>query len=363
MVNKTHHENKKKTILSQSNLKLFFNTMNAIALSHFCSQNDLEFGYAILLKQIGLLSAEGDDAIHFIHGQLSNDIEHLGTDSVRLAAYCTPQGKILALFHIWKSEQKLWMTLSKDILSSLQKRFQGYILRAKVKLTDESNNMILWGIGGKQAESALSKCFSYLPLNMFEKTDGKIGTLMRVSNAFDTSRYLLAVPNKHELEVKSFLSTKLNICDENNWCLGDIEAGIPQITLPIQDRFIPQMLNLEEVSALSFKKGCYPGQEIIARSQYRGTIKRKMFHGYIEQQKEESPFFISDITTGTDLFDAQGLCCGTIIQVAQRNTKRIDCLAVIQREAKKTGIIHARTPNGPVLSWVPLPYPLNTYHA
>lgn len=331
--------------------------MNSIALPSSCSQDILESGYVVLLKQTGVLSAEGDDAIRFIHGQLSNDIEHLDTGSTRMAAYCTPQGRILALFHIWKSVQKIHMMLPKGILPALQKRLQIYILRAKVKLTDESDSMAIFGIGGKQAESVLSKWFAGLPLALSGKTENETGILMRVKDAFGSSRYLLAVPVGKLQEVKSALSAELAICDESRWLLGEIEAGIPRITLPVQDRFIPQMVNLEETGGLSFKKGCYPGQEVIARSQYRGTVKRRMFHGRVKWQ-EGASVSGPDITAGTELFDAQRQVCGIVVQSARRDEQHIDCLAVVQTDAKEAGDIHAGIPDGPVLSWIPLPHSL-----
>ena len=242
--------------------------MNSIALPRSCPQDVLKSGYVVLLKQTGLLSAEGDDAVRFVHGQLSNDIEHLGPGSVRVAAYCTPQGRMLALFHIWKSGGKVCMMLPRDILPALQKRLQIYILRAKVKLADESDSMAILGIGGRKAETVLSEWFPGLSLALFGKTENETGVLMRVKDAFGAPRYLLAVPSCKLQEMESALSAKLAVCDESGWLLGDIEAGMPQITLPVQDRFIPQMVNLEETGGLSFKKGCYPGQEVIARSDY-----------------------------------------------------------------------------------------------
>ena len=122
--------------------------MNSIALPHSCSSTTLESGHVVLLKQTGLLALEGEDAVSFIHGQLSNDIEHLGSSQARLAAYCNPQGRMLALFHAWKSSGKVWLTVPLDILPALQKRLQMYVLRAKVTLSDESGNMAILGIGG-----------------------------------------------------------------------------------------------------------------------------------------------------------------------------------------------------------------------
>ena len=260
--------------------------MNSIALPHSCSSTTLESGHVVLLKQTGLLALEGEDAVSFIHGQLSNDIEHLGSSQARLAAYCNPQGRMLALFHAWKSSGKVWLTVPLDILPALQKRLQMYVLRAKVTLSDESGNMAILGIGGEKGGEALSKWFETLPSEPFGKTENEFGVLVRVADAFGFPRYLLTIAEKR-LQVESELSSTLSVCDESGWTMGDIKAGVPQITLPVQDRFIPQMVNLEQAGGLSFKKGCYPGQEVIARSQYKGTVKRRMFHGMVELPFEE----------------------------------------------------------------------------
>ncbi len=331
--------------------------MNFIALPSSCSQDVLESGYVVQLKQAGVLTAEGDDAIRFIHGQLSNDIEHLDTGSMRVAAYCTPQGRMLALFHIWKSVRKIHMMLPRDILPALQKRLRIYILRARVKLADESDSMAILGIGGKRAESVLSKWFAGLPLALSGKTENETGVLMRVKDAFGSPRYLLAVPADTLQEVENALSAELAVCDESRWLLGDIEAGMPQITLQVQDRFIPQMVNLEEIGGLSFRKGCYPGQEVIARSQYRGTVKRRMFHGRVKWPEGASVSGLN-MAAGTELFDAQGRVCGMVVQSAHRDEQHIDCLAVVQTDAKEAGDVHAGIPDGPALSWIPLPYSL-----
>lgn len=249
------------------------------------------------------------------------------------------------------------MMLPRDILPALQKRLQIYVLRAKVKLADESDSMAILGIGGREAETVLSEWFPGLPLALSGKTENETGVLMRVKDAFGAPRYLLAVPSGKLQEMESALSAKLAVCDESGWLLGDIEAGMPQITLPVQDRFIPQMVNLEETGGLSFKKGCYPGQEVIARSQYRGTVKRRMFHGQVKWP-EGTAVSALNMAAGADLFDSQGLVCGTVVQSVRRDGKYIDCLAVVQTDAKETGDIHAETPDGPVLTWVPLPYSL-----
>ncbi len=332
--------------------------MNSIALPHSCSSTTLESGHVVLLKQTGLLVLEGDDAVSFIHGQLSNDIEHLGSDQARLAAYCNPQGRMLALFHAWKSAGKVWLTVPLDILSALQKRLQMYILRAKVTLSDESGNMAVLGIGGEKGGQALSKWFETLPSDPFGKIENEHGVLVRVADAFGFPRYLLVITEERLQAVESELSSTLSVCDENGWKLGDIKAGVPQITLPVQDRFIPQMVNLEQVGGLSFKKGCYPGQEVIARSQYKGTVKRRMVHGMVELPFEDNPPVDVNMTAGADIVDSAGQACGTVVCSARRDNNRVDFLAVVQTDAIGSQALHAEKADGPLITWIPLPYSL-----
>ncbi|ARQ45950.1 YgfZ/GcvT domain-containing protein [Oxalobacter formigenes] len=332
--------------------------MNSIALPHSCSSTTLESGHVVLLKQTGLLALEGEDAVSFIHGQLSNDIEHLGSSQARLAAYCNPQGRMLALFHAWKSSGKVWLTVPLDILPALQKRLQMYVLRAKVTLSDESGNMAILGIGGEKGGEALSKWFETLPSEPFGKTENEFGVLVRVADAFGFPRYLLTIAEKRLQVVESELSSTLSVCDESGWTMGDIKAGVPQITLPVQDRFIPQMVNLEQAGGLSFKKGCYPGQEVIARSQYKGTVKRRMFHGMVELPFEDNPPIDVNMTAGANIVDSDGQVCGTIVSSARRDNNRVDFLAVVQTEAIGSQALHVEKADGPLITWIPLPYSL-----
>ena len=332
--------------------------MNSIALPHSCSSTTLESGHVVLLKQTGLLALEGEDAVSFIHGQLFNDIEHLGSSQARLAAYCNPQGRMLALFHAWKSSGKVWLTVPLDILPALQKRLQMYVLRAKVTLSDESGNMAILGIGGEKGGEALSKWFETLPSEPFGKTENEFGVLVRVADAFGFPRYLLTIAEKRLQVVESELSSTLSVCDESGWTMGDIKAGVPQITLPVQDRFIPQMVNLEQAGGLSFKKGCYPGQEVIARSQYKGTVKRRMFHGMVELPFEDNPPIDVNMTAGANIVDSDGQVCGTIVSSARRDNNRVDFLAVVQTEAIGSQALHVEKADGPLITWIPLPYSL-----
>ncbi len=330
--------------------------MNAIALPHPCPVPVLESGYVTLLNRMGLLSVSGEDAVSFLHGQFSNDLIHLGTDTVRLAAYCHHQGRILALFHVWKSDDRLYLMMPRDMLAAMQKRLQLYVLRSKVRFSDESGKTAILGMGGANAEAALSARFPTRPQKPLDKIENENGVLIRAGDAFGAPRYLLVVPAERLQETESFLSSSLSVCDENSWILGDIEAGLPQITLPVQDRFIPQMVNLEQVGGLSFQKGCYPGQEVIARSQYRGTVKRRLFHGYVTSVAESPPETEVNLTAGAELFDSSGQACGTVILSARRDENRIDLLAVVQVDAKERDVIRVEKADGPVVSWVPLPY-------
>lgn len=332
--------------------------MNAIPLPHSCSSTTLESGHVIMLKQTGLLCLEGDDAVQFIHNQLSNDIEHLGASQSRLAAWCNPQGRMLALFHVWKSGGKIWLTVPCDILPALQKRLQMYVLRSKVTITNESGNRTILGIGGEKGNQALSGYFESLPSEPFGKMENEYGVLVRVADAFGYPRYLLSISEERLQAVESQLSAVLSVCDESGWTLGDIKAGTPQITLPVQDKFIPQMVNLEQAGGLSFKKGCYPGQEVVARTQYKGTVKRRMFHGMVELPFGENPPVDVNMTAGADIVDPSGQVCGTIVSAARRDNNRVDFLAVVQTEVIGKEALRAEKADGPLITWIPLPYAL-----
>ena len=262
-------------------------------------------GFVSPLTSIGILSLEGADAVPFIHRQLSNDIKHLGDNQARLAAYCTPQGRVLALFTVWKDNGRVLLAFPKDILSAIQKRLRFYVLRDKVLVSDVSGDYQVYGIYGDGALKALGLSADASPADTYAKVENETGTLIRWQDAFSKPRWLLFAR-------RSATVPKQYLADENAWWLMEIETGMPRVNLAVQDRFLPQMLNLEPLGGLSFTKGCYPGQEIVSRAKYRGSVKSGLFKGRLTLDADALPA----VPDGSPLFNETGNECGTVVMTA-----------------------------------------------
>ena len=199
------------------------------------------------LGRYGLLSVTGDDARDFLHAQLTNDIQGLAADRAALAGWCSAQGRLLATFLVVPAPQGFLLQVARDLAPAVAKRLGMFVLRSKVKITDESDAWTqhgIWDADFQQPDVAWK--------------DG-VATV-RVGER----RYI------------QFGSKEQPNATEEDWILHEIRAGRPFISSATQDKFVPQMVNLEKLGGVDFQKGCYPGQEIVARAQYRGQVKRRM---------------------------------------------------------------------------------------
>jgi len=203
------------------------------------------------LSQAALVGFAGEDAQTFLHNQLSCDVAALAVGRSTYGAYCTPKGRMLASFLLWRSEQGFFMQLPSSLREPIQKQLSKFILRSKVKVADESDAWIQDGVWDADREGP--------------------------DVSWSGSRASVRVGERRYLEIQP-LSEKANepTAPESAWTLQEIRAGRPFISGATQDQFVPQMVNLEKLGGVDFQKGCYPGQEIVARAQYRGQVKRRM---------------------------------------------------------------------------------------
>jgi folate-binding protein YgfZ len=201
------------------------------------------------LNRYGLLAVTGADARDFLHAQLTNDIENLPPDRAALAGWCSAKGRLLATFLVIPSPDGFLLQLARDLAAPVAKRLSMFVLRSKVKVADESDQWAQYGIWEDRQQSDVAW------------ENGNV--MVRV----DSSRFLSAGKGLSMQETRN----------EEAWALDEIRAGRPLITAATQDQFVPQMVNLETLGAVNFQKGCYPGQEVVARAQYRGQgVKRRM---------------------------------------------------------------------------------------
>jgi tRNA-modifying protein YgfZ len=276
------------------------------------------------LTRYGLLSVTGDDAREFLHAQLTNDVLNLPAERAALAGWCSAKGRLLASFLVIPAPQGFLLQLARDLAAPVAKRLAMYVLRAKVKVVDESDAWTQLGLWGED-----------LPVRDVA-WDGEVATV-RVAER----RFLRLSRNGDDVKVTAA---------EDDWILQEIHAGRPFISAATQDQFVPQMVNLEMLGGVDFQKGCYPGQEIVARMHYRGTLKQRMYLASIASGEHPQP--------GEKLYspDFGEQACGTVVNAAPSPEGGHDLLAVIQISAAERGNLHWKAPDGPALELLELPY-------
>lgn len=312
-------------------------------------------GFIAPLTHLGLVAFSGEDAAHFLHSQLTNDIEHLGQGEARLAAYCTPKGRMLASLLTWRTGDAVILELPRAILPPIQKRLQMFILRSKVKAADRSEELVALGIGGAKAAAALLPLFRELPDAPYAKLDSEAGTLIRAADAFGAPRYQWITSLEKAQQAWPQLAQTLRPAGPALWRLADILAGVPQIVAATQESFVPQMINFEVIGGVNFKKGCYPGQEIVARSQYLGKLKRRMSLASIDTAS-----LTEGVEAGMEVFTPADpeQPCGMVVNAERSSPTEFMLLAELKTSALDAGTIHLGSATGPVLTIHALPYPI-----
>ena len=313
--------------------------------------SDLASGYIAPLSDLGLIEARGEDAAHFLHNQLTNDIEHLEPGHARRAGYCSPKGRLLATVLTWKTQDAIMLQLPRAQQPAIQKRLQMFVLRAKVKLADIGMQQVALGLGGQPAAQTLAAWFPQTPAAPLEKIDSDAGTLIRMPDAFGAPRYLWVAPLELARETWPQLTQALAPASTRVWHLADIEAAVPQILPATQEQFVPQMINFELVDGVSFKKGCYPGQEIVARTQYLGKLKRRMLPAALDG---------GTIAPGMEVFSSTDpqQPCGMVVNAAPAPGGGSAALVELKLAALDDGTIHVGSVDGPMLRIQSLPYAL-----
>jgi folate-binding protein YgfZ len=295
------------------------------------------------LSQFAVLAAAGEDARAFLHAQLSNDVEHLSAPSARRAGYCSPKGRLLANFLVIARPDGFLLQVSADIAAAIAKRLTMYVLRSKVKIADVSSSWQQFGVWGRDASALLRSAGFDVPQEPMQASEAQD----RVVVALGEERFLVL----GQETAAAALAAKFTQVGPEWWTLAEVRAGLAQVTQPTQDQFVPQMANFELIGAIDFKKGCYPGQETVARAQYRGQVKRRMYRGEVDATGSAMP------AAGQDLFDSRPQAIGTIVNVAPRPEGGYEILGVIQASAVEEGeAIRVGAPEGPVLRIASLPY-------
>ncbi len=289
------------------------------------------------LADLGVIRAEGPDAAKFLHGQLTQDFSLLGAGEARLTALCTAKGRMIASFIGLRPEpERILLVCSRDILAATLKRLSMFVLRARLKLSDASAEFALHGLAG-----------SALTANGLDATAAP-GLRTAVGEASVVSLYPAdGVPRALWIAPIGSAAPTGAVLDPALWQWSEVRSGIVTLTTPIVEAFVPQMLNYESVGGVNFKKGCYPGQEVVARSQFRGTLKRRAY-----LMTADAP-----VAPGDEVFAASDAeqPVGTVAQAAPGADGRWAALVSMQIAALEAGGLQA---NGVALQVEPLPYPL-----
>lgn len=290
------------------------------------------------LPHLGVIRAQGEDATSFLQGQLTQDFALLGPERARLAAYCSAKGRMLASFVGFKrAPDDIWLVVSRDLLPATLKRLSMFVLRAKVRLTDASDDVRLLGLAGDMAVRLGGAAQA-----PWTRQDDGSATLVHLYPAGGVPRVLWAAPDGTALPEGPALDPAL-------WLWSEVRSGVATVTQPLVDALVPQMLNYESVDGVNFKKGCYPGQEVVARSQFRGTLKRR---GYLVHAA-------AALQVGEDVYSAADpeQPCGVVAQAAPAPGGGWDALVSMQVSAAE-GALRCGAEPGNALSVLPLPYVL-----
>jgi tRNA-modifying protein YgfZ len=288
------------------------------------------------LDHLGVIQVEGEDAAKFVHSQLTHDFALLDQSEARLTAFCTAKGRMQAsMIGFKRPSGELLLVLRKDLLAPTLKRLSMFVMRAKARLSDASAQYVLRGLSGNAINLEAAGAGS-----MWAKTDIGTQTWVNLYPAEGVARQLWLAPVGTAAPAGPELNSEF-------WCWGEVRSGVALVGEAIAEAFVPQMLNYESVDGVSFKKGCYPGQEVVARSQFRGTLKRRAMVVHCD----------ATLTAGQELFAPGDISqpVAIVAQAAHNPDGGCDAIVSVQLAALEDVV---QTAQGVALQFLPLPYPL-----
>lgn len=302
---------------------------------------------AAALGHWGVITAEGPDAAHFLHGQLTQDIDHLDAAHARPAGFCSPKGRLLASFVVWRpSPETVHLACSAEVLPAVLKRLSMFVLRAKVKLADASEAWSTSGLLGAGVPArAVGVQLPTAPWTGAASGDARIDRVPGSAEAPD--RWLLTTPVGAALPA---WCAELDVLPSSAWWWTEVEAGVPTVFAATQEKFVPQMINFEVLGGVNFRKGCYPGQEVVARSQYLGKLKRRMQRAHTDA---------SGVAIAADVYRAgEEQPIGTVVLAAPSPRGGTDLLFEAPIDRLESGTLHVGSAGNSPLELRGLPYEL-----
>lgn len=298
----------------------------------------------VRLNHWGVIEATGEDSIKFLNSQLSNDLNQLSPTQARLAAFCSAKGRMQASFvAVQRSNGAVLLLCSQDLLAATLKRLSMFVMRAKTKLRDATADFPVYGLLGASALPSSEPANT--PWSAF--ADGE-AAVVQLYPAQGLARQLWVA----DTTAAPPAGPALALAD---WQCGEVLSGVATVSAAVVEAFVPQMLNYESVGGVSFKKGCYPGQEVVARSQFRGTLKRRAYVVSLSNVQG-----VAAAVAGQEVFSSQDpdQPCGAVVQAAQGAQGEWLAIVSMQTSAAEQGSLHLGAPDGSALSVLPLPYAL-----
>lgn len=301
------------------------------------------------LSTRGLISISGADAVSFMQGQFTTNVPDVTPTQAQLSAWCSPKGRVLAVFTLLSHDDGYLLVMPGELIANVTKRLKLYVLRSQVVVEDVTDRELV-GIGcqGRKAQTALTAIFGDLSDTLFQvrqSTDG----LSLISVPGTHPRYEILGPLEPQKKLWTELSRHLTRQGEAAWSLGAFEAGVPSVSTDTADEYLPQMLNLELIGGVDFNKGCYAGQEIVARTHYLGTVKRRMYLGGVQTSSLPA--------RGASLVDGQtDQRLGKIVDAVYKGDGDYLTLVVVSVDSLETHSVHLDTHGRPEVHLTPFSY-------
>ncbi len=287
------------------------------------------------LVHLGLIGLAGDDTADFLHNQLTSDVRHLQPESAQHSAWCTAKGRMLASFLLYREHADYRALLSADLVGAMHQRLKMFVLRSRVTIADLSDRHEVIGLSGPQAEAIMGASGLPVPLAPLKTATFGQGTVLRL----DRRRWLIVVGSQAAGALWTALAASACPVGTPVWHWLDIEAGLPLISAATKEEFVPQMVSFDKIGGISFNKGCYPGQEIVARTQYLGKVKRHLY-----RVRADAP-----IGAGTPIIARDNPLhpCGMVVSAAPAPAGGFVGLAVVQENFVSAGNLESGAAGGP----------------
>ncbi len=300
------------------------------------------------LSNLAWIRATGSDVESFLQSQFSNDLAALDANHSQLNAYCDPKGRMLCISRVMRVETGFLLQLPASLVTEIRDRLARYVLRAKVVL-EPASELVGLGICGDPVVESLSDLLIFPDTQDGYCLNGEVSTLGLPG---PWPRYQMIGPIDSMQLIWERLADGGPLVGSWAWSWVDIRAGLPQIVPQTAAMFIPQMANLDLLGGISFDKGCYPGQEIVARTRYRGKLKQRMVLAHVNTATPPEP--------GDKLYapDHGEQSAGTVVDAQPQAPERFDLLAVLRLTSYRNNDVHLNSPDGPLLRFEPLPYPV-----